>query len=485
MIGMKKNTTNTALHLKLTACVAAAAVAVSLVPTVNAIEDVSAAEVWKPAPEPEDPPFVCDQQPMTMIKANGYEKVCIERGQAICRDNGHPLGEWKFGLDKDTGNVKLVDPDGTALYDKFPGANKLCIANINFKNTHYDPYYPGLHRNLRSNNNEEENEKEQERELGKITEPYLAIYSETKLLAELVCKEVGNEGVATQLKMTDLRGYDLETEGFPFFATKLKRGQLEDNDENFLWGIEIDHTYEPISLQKVKPKIIANMRVDETRCKFIDHTLPPPTDAPSAAPSMSAPPTEHLRQKGDHCSLFKKCDPNQNLYCDRDADEYSEYEKNSKDNKDKYNYEYDKEDYEDNEYKKPVTDSSYYSPFNLIGECVHCKPSTTDLYRASPCTPIEDEHAYVKEYGNECCPYVLEEKEYKDKDNGNKELDVTTSPGMCAPLYHGGPNVCRPSCAITHEICTSNEKCCSGHCFIPDTDSGPGAQGIGFCVKRH
>mmetsp|Transcript_21091 Transcript_21091/g.45978 ORF Transcript_21091/g.45978 Transcript_21091/m.45978 type:complete len:468 (+) Transcript_21091:118-1521(+) len=467
MISMKKNM-----------CAAAAALAVSLVPAVDAAADVTAAEVWKPAPEPEEPPFVCDQQPAAMIKAGGYDKVCIERGQAICRDNGKPFGEWKFGLDKDSGEVKLVDPDGEEYYNKFLGATKLCIANINFKNTHYDPYdphYPG-YRNLRSSNNEEENDQEQERELGKTTEPYLAIYSDTMLMAELVCKEVGNEGVATQLKMTDLRGYDLETDGFPFFATKLKRGQLEENDANALWGIEIDHEYVPISLQKVKPVLVANMKYDETRCKWMDYSTDEPTFAPTYAPTASAAPTVPLRTKGESCSLFKKCDPNQYLWCDRYADEYDDDEKYN--SKDKYHYEYDEED----EYKKPVTDSSYYSPFNLLGECVQCKPSTTDLYQAIPCTPI-DPDTYESEYGDECCPYVLD-KEYKSTDKtGNKQLVATTAPGLCGPLYHGGPNVCRPSCAIQHEICTRSEDCCSGHCFVPDT--GPGKQGIGFCVQSH
>ena len=460
----------TTLNTIASTALSAAIVASSAIASASANE-LSAAEVWNPAPEAKDPPFTCTEQPTSMIKSvPGGEMMCLTRGEGICRDNEGVLGKWGFGLDKDSGALSLVDPDGAVMpmYDgvDFEGADKLCIQNIP-KKALYKPWHK-KNRNLRG--------EEQERDLASedevMTEPYMAIYGNNKRLAELICHGVGNQGVATQLKMTDLRGYNLAKEGFPFTVTKVKRGQLDDNEDNALWGVQVEHTYEVLSLQKVKPVLKAKIVYDDTYCVWVDNTVTKaPTGAPtvSSAPSITPAPTPAARGHGDTCSKFKECAPckdnkcqecktdkdstektctpiiGNKMYCDYYADEPgAEGEKNSKNKNSKDAPEID-------------SDAAYYSPFNLFGKCEVCTASSTDIMEAMPCKGQE----------GECCK--------------NTEYNVDST---CMPLVHGGPSVCRPKCSITSEVCRSNDDCCNKMCHI-DTSKGPGKEGIGFCMPKH
>ena len=444
----------------------AAIVASSAIASASANE-VDAAAVWNPAPEPEDPPFQCTAQPETMIKSvPGGEMMCLTRGEGICRDNEGVLGVWGFGLDKDTGAISVVDPDGAVMpmygNTNWAGADKLCIQNIP-KKALYKPWHK-KNRNLRGEEQEQERELASEDE--EMTEPYMAIYGGGKRMAELICHGVGNQGVATQLKMTDLRGYNLAKEGFPFTVTKVKRGQLDDNEDNALWGVQIEHTYEVLSLQKVKPVLKAKIVYDDNYCMWVDNTQ---TAAPTAAPTISPAPstTPEYRGHGETCSKFKKCAPYKDdgkkckdketgmevdcpenaadaMYCDYYADEPgAEDEKNSKNKNSK-------------EAPEMGSDAVYYSPFNLFGKCEVCIASSTDIMAAMPC----------KGQDGECCD------------------DATYGESMCGELMHGGLKVCRPKCSITSEVCYSNDDCCDKMCHI-DTSKGPGKEGIGFCMPQH
>ena len=450
-----KTTLSTIASTALTAAI----VASSAIASASAAE-LTASDVWNPAPKPKDPPFKCiDEQPGTMIKSvPGGEVTCLKRGEGICRDNG-ALGIWKFGLDKDFGNITVVDLEGNTVPwdgEDFEGAEKLCIQNIP-KKALYKPWHK-KNRNLRG----EEQEQEQARQLAsedEETEPYMAIYGTGgNRMAELICHDVGNQDVATQLKMTDLRDYNLAKEGFPFTLTKIKRGQLDDNKDNALWGVQIVHTYEILSLQKVKPVLKAKIDYDKTYCKWIDSTPAAPTGAPtvSSAPSTSPAPTITLRKEDQPCSKFKKCAKCKDnkeaecpiddaMYCDYYADEPgAEGNKNSKNKNSK---------------DAPAigSDAAYYSPFNLFGKCKTCTPSSTDLMKAVPC----------KGQDGECCA----DAEYPDEGS------------MCGELVHGGPKVCRPKCHITGEVCRSDDECCNKMCHIAKT--GPGTEGIGFCMPEH
>eukprot|EP00563_Minutocellus_polymorphus_P010727 CAMPEP_0181062904 /NCGR_PEP_ID=MMETSP1070-20121207/23333_1 /TAXON_ID=265543 /ORGANISM="Minutocellus polymorphus, Strain NH13" /LENGTH=476 /DNA_ID=CAMNT_0023143017 /DNA_START=38 /DNA_END=1466 /DNA_ORIENTATION=+ len=460
-------TTGISISISISTALSAAILASHAIASASAKELTgTAADVWHPAPEPVEPPFQCDQQPTSMIKSvPGSETMCITRGSGICRDNGI-LGEWKFGLDKDTGAVTVVDPDGVVMpmygNNNWEGAEKLCIQNIP-KKALYKPWHK-KNRNLRAGNDKAEAEAaENNRELAQyeddeVTEPYMAIYGAGgKRMAELICHDVGNQGVATQLKMTDLRGYNLAKEGFPFTVTKVKRGQLGDNDDNALWGISIEHTYEIESLQKVTPVLKAKIAYDDTYCTWQDYTQ---TEAPTGAPTVSAAPSvkPDLRGFGETCSKFKKCEaykdgdkqckdkatntmvpcpenPAEAMYCDYYADEPgAEDDKNSKNNKSSKDGQ-----------TEIVTDAEYYSPFNLFGKCTTCIASSTDLMEASSCKGQDDECCDNAEYG----------------------------PSMCGELVHGGRKVCRPACRITEEVCKSNSECCDAMCYI-DRSKGPG-----------
>ena len=432
----------------------AAIVASSAIASASANE-IDAAAVWNPAPEPEEPPFKCTAQPETMIKSvPGGEMMCLTRGEGICRDNEGVLGVWGFGLDKDTGAITVLDPDGAVMpmygNSNWEGAEKLCIQNIP-KKALYKPWHK-KNRNLRG--------EEQERELGseddEETEPYMAIYGGGKRMAELICDGVGNQGVATQLKMTDLRGYNLAKEGFPFTVTKVKRGQLDDNGDNALWGVQIVHTYEVLSLQFVQPVLKANIVYDDNYCKWVDNTQ---TDAPTASPTatlISPAPTPIPRPHDGICSKFKQCaecklDKDGNceakLYCDYYADEPDaevEDEKNSKNKNSK------------DTAPEMTSDATYYSPFNLFGKCATCIPSSTDLNHLN----------YCKGQDGECCD------------------DATYGEATCGELEYGKPKVCRPKCSIMNEVCYSNDDCCDKMCYI-NTEKGPGTEGIGFCLPEH
>lgn len=461
-----KTTFNTIASTALSAAI----VASSAIASASANE-LDAAAVWNPAPEPEDPPFQCTAQPETMIKSvPGGEMMCLTRGEGICRDNEGVLGVWGFGLDKDTGAISVVDPDGAVMpmygNANWAGAEKLCIQNIP-KKALYKPWHK-KNRNLRG----EEQEQKQERELAsedeEMTEPYMAIYGGGKRMAELICHGVGNQGVATQLKMTDLRGYNLAKEGFPFTVTKVKRGQLDDNEDNALWGVQIEHTYEVLSLQKVKPVLKAKIVYDDNYCTWVDNTQ---TDAPTSAPTttpISSAPTPVPRPHDGICSKFKQCAECKDdkcedcktkdgvttctpilvnkLYCDYHADEpvaEVEDEKNSKNKNSK-------------DTAPGISDAAYYSPFNLFGKCATCIESSTDLMAAKSC----------KGQDGECCD------------------DATYGESTCGELVHGGAKVCRPKCSITSEVCYSNDDCCDKMCHI-NTSKGPGKEGIGFCMPDH
>mmetsp|Transcript_14640 Transcript_14640/g.31567 ORF Transcript_14640/g.31567 Transcript_14640/m.31567 type:complete len:402 (-) Transcript_14640:207-1412(-) len=311
MISMKKNM-----------CAAAAALAVSLVPAVDAAADVTAAEVWKPAPEPEEPPFVCDQQPAAMIKAGGYDKVCIERGQAICRDNGH-LGEWKFGLDAtNDGAVTLWGPDDEVIFSAYEGADALCINIIDHEywKYHYPTYwnkYEYHHGARRLGNKYPE-------------EPYMIIYGEHQKYAELWCKGVDNTGKNAQFKMTDLSDFT-PTINEKFDVVKFKMGSLPNDPINALLTVDVKLVVPyyhdkglPLKKLKYEPDIQGGIHVNEDYCHWKQYAAATPAPTVSLAPSVSPAPTFCVRETGDHCSVkYQDCCEENRLYCK--PDDYASY----------------------------------------------------------------------------------------------------------------------------------------------------------------